>query len=66
MMGEYAVFPVDTEVDGKEIHKALIEMSGRQTIPNVYVGGQNTGGDEETEALARNGQLKIMLDQLGI
>ena len=66
MRGEYGTYEVDTEMYGKEMHKALIEMSGRLTIPNVYIGGQNVGGDEETEDLADNGRLRTMLDNLGI
>lgn len=66
MKGKYTEFQIDTEIDGKEMHKALIEISGRNTVPNVYVGGVNTGGDMETEAMAKNGNLKKMLDNLGL
>ena len=38
------------------------EMSGRITIPNVYLNGQNLGGDEEVEKMAGDGSLKKLLD----
>lgn len=53
--GQYGVYEIDRENHGNEVHKALKKMSGRQTIPNVYLAGENLGGDEETEALAKNG-----------
>lgn len=50
--GQYKVFEIDREEHGNEVHKALKEISGRQTIPNVYLNRDNLGGDEETEAMA--------------
>ena len=61
MRGEYSSFDIDVEEDGNEVHKAVIEITGRTSVPNVFVGGTNTGGDVETEALANSGELKSML-----
>ena len=55
------MFEIDTEHHGNEVHKALKEISGRLTIPNVYLNKENLGGDEETEALAKSGELKDKL-----
>ena len=41
-------------------------MTNRLTIPNVFLNGENLGGDEETEKLAKAGELKKKLDALGI
>lgn len=41
-------------------------MTQRLTVPNVFVAGNNIGGDEETEEMAENGELKEMLDKYGI
>jgi len=54
----YAVYEIDMEHDGNEIHKMLKEISGRLTIPNVYLNGENLGGDEEVERMAKDGTLK--------
>lgn len=59
--GKYSVFEIDRELHGNEIHKALKEISGRLTIPNVYLNRENLGGDEEVEAMAEDGTLKRKL-----
>lgn len=64
--GSYSVFEIDRENHGNEVHKALEEISGRQTIPNVYLNRENLGGDKEVEEMAENGTLKVKLDALGI
>lgn len=30
--------------DGSDIQAALAEWTGRKTVPNVFIGGQNIGG----------------------
>jgi len=64
--GQYGVFEIDREHHGNEVHKALKEMSGRQTIPNVYLNRENLGGDQEVEEMAQNGELKKKLEALGM
>ena len=59
--GQYGVYEIDREVHGNEVHKALKDLSGRQTIPNVYLNGENLGGDEEVEDMAKTGELKRKL-----
>jgi len=63
---EYHAFDIDKMKYGKGIHEAVTELTGRHSVPNVFIGGVNTGGDEETEALAASGELKKMLDKLGL
>ena len=55
MTGEYETYDIDVEEEGRDMHNALKAMTGRMTVPNVFVGGENIGGDMETEAEARNG-----------
>lgn len=64
--GQYGVYEIDRENHGNEVHKALKDISGRQTIPNVYLNRENLGGDEEVEAMARSGELKRKLTALGM
>jgi len=64
--GQYNVFEIDRREHGNELHKVLKEMSGRMTIPNVYLNRENLGGDEEVEAMAANGALKRKLQDLGM
>jgi glutaredoxin 3 len=62
LKGQYEVYEIDRQQHGNEIHKMVKEMSGRITIPNVYLNGQNLGGDEEVEKMAADGSLKKLLD----
>ena len=48
-----------------EIQFTLGEMTGRRTVPNVYVGGMSIGGGDETTALYRSGELEQLLQKAG-
>ncbi|TFJ83980.1 hypothetical protein NSK_005075 [Nannochloropsis salina CCMP1776] len=68
LQSEGAVFHVvelDQRSDGGEIQAALAEMTGRRTVPNVFLEGKSIGGGDDTVALARAGKLKEMLSALG-
>ena len=49
--------------NGDEIQRALQVISGQRTVPNVFVKGQHLGGNDDTQAAARNGKLKQMLEK---
>ena len=49
--------------NGDEIQSALQVISGQRTVPNVFVKGQHLGGNDDTQAAARNGKLKQMLEK---
>jgi glutaredoxin 3 len=40
---------------------ALYNITGQYTVPNVFVKGNHLGGNDETQAAARSGQLQEML-----
>ena len=46
--------------------EALGELTGRSTVPNVFIKGQSIGGGSETAELYQSGQLKEMLKEHGI
>lgn len=48
--------------DGNEIQGALLDMSGQRTVPNVFIKGKHLGGNDDTQAAARSGQLAKMLE----
>ena len=47
--------------DGKEVQSTLEEMTGRRTVPNVFVDGETIGGGSETVALHESGELRKLL-----
>lgn len=49
---------VDTE-PGKL--KAMIDLTGRRSVPQVFIGDTHVGGYDDLGALARSGQLDVLL-----
>jgi glutaredoxin 3 len=47
---------------GYPIKRALARMTGRATVPNVFIGGNSVGGGDETTALHRVGKLRAVLE----
>jgi thioredoxin reductase (NADPH) len=49
----------------QEIQSTLQRMTGRRTVPNVFVGGKSIGGGDETRAFQQSGKLAPMLEKAG-
>ena len=60
---EESPFVVDlTEMElGWEIQQTLADMTGRRTVPNVFIHGKSIGGGDETVALYREGKLSRLV-----
>lgn len=48
-----------------QIQSLLQKMTGRRTVPNVFVGATSIGGGDETSAFQRNGKLVSILQKAG-
>ncbi len=46
---------------GWKVQQSLLSMTGRRTVPNVFVRGKNVGGGDETVALHREGKLSRLV-----
>ena len=55
------VVTLDRDTNG--IQSTLSSMTGRRTVPNVFVGGTSIGGGDETVRLQQSGELKLMLKE---
>jgi len=44
-----------------ERRQEMIELSGRQSVPQIFVGGQHIGGYTELSALDASGELDTLL-----
>ena len=44
-----------------ERRQEMIELSGRQSVPQIFVGGQHIGGYTELSALDASGELDALL-----
>ena len=51
--------------DAHDIQNTLLAMTGRRTVPNVFVGGKSIGGGDETSALLARGRLVPLLVERG-
>lgn len=61
---EESPFVVDLTAMGKvgwEIQQTLADMTGRRTVPNVFIHGKSIGGGDETVALYREGKLSTLV-----
>ena len=51
--------------EGWKVQEKLASMTGRRTVPNVFVGGKSIGGSDETRALSMEGELGVLLREAG-
>mmetsp|Transcript_7123 Transcript_7123/g.21738 ORF Transcript_7123/g.21738 Transcript_7123/m.21738 type:complete len:125 (-) Transcript_7123:1588-1962(-) len=52
---------LDTMREGSEVQSALRSMTGRSTVPNVFINGKTVGGGDDVRALARKGKLVSLI-----
>ncbi len=45
-----------------EMRGEMITLSGRRTVPQIWVGGQHVGGSDDLHALDAAGRLDAMID----
>ena len=50
--------------DGAEIQSALYDLTGRRTVPNVFIKGTTIGGGDDTERLFHTGELQRLVKEL--
>ena len=49
----------------RAIQNTLKSLTGRRTVPNVFVAGNSIGGGDETALMHRQGKLKPLLESVG-
>ena len=57
------VHELDEMPNGYAIQDELYRKTGQRTVPNVFVGGQHIGGNDDTQAAYRRGKLQKLLRQ---
>jgi glutaredoxin 3 len=55
---------VDVMFDS-ERKREMIERSGRQTVPQIFIGDRHIGGYDELSALDARGELEPLLTSIG-
>jgi glutaredoxin 3 len=64
----YEVMELDEVSDGMQLRAQLAEMTGRTSVPNVFIGGKNVGGCTDGPGVATlqaRGELEGMLRAVG-
>lgn len=46
-----------------ELRVAMMEKTGRRTVPQIYIGGEHVGGYDDLAALERAGGLDRLLEK---
>jgi len=62
---KYSLVELDTHKDGAAIQGAVGTLTGRRTVPNVFINGKSIGGGDETASAHSSGELKEMLKACG-
>ncbi|KAH0493422.1 hypothetical protein TgHK011_000091 [Trichoderma gracile] len=65
LKAQYEVVELDNRNDGDELQDALLEISGQRSVPNIFFGKKHIGGNSDLQALAKSGQLKARLEEVG-
>lgn len=52
--------------NGRQTQSFLKEITGRRTVPNIFLDGKSIGGASETTTKYNNGQLTPMLTAAGV
>jgi glutaredoxin len=47
---------------GADLQAELAALSGQRTVPNVFVGGEHLGGNDDAQKAAKDGTLQALLD----
>ncbi len=56
----YREIPVDGD---DQARRRMMELSGRRTVPQIWIGERHVGGFDDLAALERAGQLDPLLEQ---
>ncbi|KAK1753289.1 thioredoxin-like protein [Echria macrotheca] len=61
---KYTHYELNQEDDGAEIQKALLDLTGQRTVPNIFIGKQHIGGNSDLEAVVKNGKNGKKIEEL--
>lgn len=57
----------EVDVTGDDAARnALVERTGRKTVPQIFIGSASVGGYTDLDALVKGGSLQPLLDAAGI
>ncbi|WKY15972.1 hypothetical protein Q1695_000999 [Nippostrongylus brasiliensis] len=60
-ISDLKIVELDKQKEMKAMQDALLKMTGRSTVPQLFVGGEFVGGHDETRAIEDRGELRKLL-----
>ena len=63
---QYTVVELDQVANGGDIQNTLQSISNQRTVPNVFVGGNHVGGNDDVHAKISSGDFQKMLNDAGV
>lgn len=55
------VIELDKSADGSDVQRALQDITGQRTVPNIFISGRHIGGNLDLQMLASSGKLGDLL-----
>ena len=52
--------------NGRQMKRALLEITGQRTVPNIFIGGEHIGGSDVLAKMAKSGLLSEKLTTVGV
>ncbi len=62
---DIAIIEIDGGSDEREIQAYMGQLTGRTSVPRVFIGGEFIGGGDETAKMHKNGKLRQKLAAAG-
>ena len=60
------IHELDTLSDGAQRQAALAEITGKKTVPNIFINGQHVGGNSDLCNVLQDGSLADMLHEANV
>lgn len=60
------IFNLDELADGEDVQDALMDVTGRRTVPQVFIGSKFVGGCDDTMAKYKSSELKTLFQEAGV
>ncbi|KAH8909228.1 glutaredoxin-C2 [Coniochaeta sp. PMI_546] len=61
---KFQAYELNQESDGDAIQRALLEMTGQRTVPNIFINKKHIGGNSDLEKI-KSAELDSLLKEAG-
>ena len=61
LTSDVAAYELDQMSDGERLHTIVVEATGHETVPIIFVGGEFIGGFADADAMHKQGRLQKLI-----